>query len=77
MLKTREIKTSLPRFETLTLWTTFTDELNLTHATQDDDHGSRRAGAGIGAIEKKYTPRERGQKIMSTLEEDSLSATFN
>ena len=47
------------------------------HATQDDDHGSRRVGVGIGAIGKNYTLRERGQENLSRLEEDSLSTTFD
>ena len=54
----------------------FTCEPNFTHATQDGDHGSRRAGSGIGAIGKHYTPRERGQGRMSTHEYDFLS-TFD
>ncbi|KAM1111259.1 hypothetical protein ACFX19_010554 [Malus domestica] len=44
----------------------FTSEANFTHATQDDDHGSRRAGPGIGAIGKDYTRRERGKGILSS-----------
>ncbi|VVA40930.1 PREDICTED: LOC109819937 isoform, partial [Prunus dulcis] len=39
------------------------EEANFTHATQDEDHGSRRAGPGIGAIGKDYTRRERGKAI--------------
>ena len=35
----------------------FTDEDDFTHATQDEDHGSRRAGPGIKATRKPY----RGQ----------------
>ncbi|KAM2916542.1 hypothetical protein FF1_045441 [Malus domestica] len=53
----------------------FTGEANFTHATQDDDHGSRRAGPGIGAIGKDYTRRERGKGILSSQEDDSLSRT--
>ena len=36
----------------------FTCKDDFTHATQDEDHGSRRASPGIGAIGKPY----RGQK---------------
>ena len=53
----------------------FTGEANFTHATQDEDHGSRRAGPGIGAIGKDYTRRERGKAILSSQEDDSLSIT--
>ncbi|XP_050145920.1 uncharacterized protein LOC126621463 isoform X1 [Malus sylvestris] len=53
----------------------FTGEANFTHATQDDDHGSRRAGPGIGAIGKDYTRRERCKGILSSQEDDSLSRT--
>ena len=35
----------------------FTGEDDFTHATQDEDHGSRRAGADIGAIGKPYRGR--------------------
>ncbi|KAM1925520.1 hypothetical protein ACFX13_032793 [Malus domestica] len=53
----------------------FTGEANFTHATQDDDYGSRQAGPGIGAIGKDYTRRERGKGILSSQEDDSLSRT--
>ena len=53
----------------------FTGEANFMHATQDEDHGSRRAGPGIGAIGKDYTRRERGKAILSSQEDDSLSIT--
>ena len=36
----------------------FTGEDDFTHATQDKDHGSRRAGPGIGAIGKPYRGRQ-------------------
>ncbi|RVW63597.1 hypothetical protein CK203_057404 [Vitis vinifera] len=36
----------------------FTCENTFTHCTQDEDHGSRRAGPGIGAIGKPYRGRE-------------------
>ncbi|RVW78540.1 hypothetical protein CK203_049801 [Vitis vinifera] len=35
----------------------FTCENDFTHCTQDEDHGSRRAGPGIGAIGKPYKGR--------------------
>ena len=35
----------------------FTGENDFTHATQDEDHGSRRDGPGIGAIGKPYRLR--------------------
>ncbi|KAI5317211.1 hypothetical protein L3X38_036918 [Prunus dulcis] len=53
----------------------FTGEANFTHATQDEDHGSRQVGPGIGAIGKDYTRRERGKEILSSQEDDSLSIT--
>ncbi|KAL6272184.1 hypothetical protein ACE6H2_022876 [Prunus campanulata] len=60
----------LPRF-----MSPFTGEANFTHATQDEYHGSRRAGPGIGAIGKDYTRRERGKGTLSSQEDDSLSIT--
>ncbi|KAL6338646.1 hypothetical protein AAG906_021463 [Vitis piasezkii] len=36
----------------------FTYEDDFTHCTQDEDHGSRRAGPSIGAIGKSYRGRE-------------------
>ena len=36
----------------------FTCENDFTHCTQDEDHGSRRAGLGIEAIGKPYRGRE-------------------
>ncbi|KAM2191998.1 hypothetical protein EV2_028484 [Malus domestica] len=53
----------------------FTGEVNFTHVTQDEDHGSRRAGPRIGAIGKDYTRRERGKGTLSSQENDSLSIT--
>ena len=53
----------------------FTSEVNFTHATQDEDHGSRRAGPGIGAIWKDYTRRERCKGTLSSQEDNSLSIT--
>ena len=51
----------------------FTSEDEFTHATQDEDHGSRRAGPGIGAIGKPY----RGRQLrMTHHNEDSLSTSF-
>ncbi|KAJ9686759.1 hypothetical protein PVL29_015555 [Vitis rotundifolia] len=37
----------------------FTCENNFTHCTHDEDHDSRRAGPGIGAIGKPYRGREQ------------------
>ena len=37
----------------------FTGEDDFTHATQDEDHGSRRASPGIGAIGKPYRGKKR------------------
>ena len=37
----------------------FTGENDFTHATQDEDHGSRRDGPGIGAIGNPYKGRRR------------------
>ena len=37
----------------------FTGEDDFTHATQDEDHRSRRAGPCIGAIGKPYRGRQR------------------
>ncbi|KAM1253850.1 hypothetical protein TB2_041819 [Malus domestica] len=53
----------------------FIGEANFTHATQDDDHGRRRAGPRIGAIGNDYTLREKGKGILSSQEGDSLSIT--
>ena len=51
----------------------FTDEDDFTHATQDEDHGSRRVGPSIGASGKPY----RGiQRRMTPYKEDSFSASF-
>ena len=51
----------------------FTGEDDFTHATQDEDHGSRRAGPGIGSIGKPYRGRQRR---IAHNNEDSLSASF-
>ena len=51
----------------------FTGEDDFTHATQDEDQGSRRAGPGIGAIGKPYRGRQRR---MAHHNEDSLLASF-
>ena len=51
----------------------FTGEDDFTHATQDEDHGSRRAGPGIGAIGKPYRGRQRR---MTPYNEDSFSTSF-
>ncbi|RVW86129.1 hypothetical protein CK203_038010 [Vitis vinifera] len=51
----------------------FTCENDFTHCTQDEDHGSRRAGPGIGAIGKPYKGRER---TMASYNEDLLSGSF-
>ena len=47
----------------------FTGEDDFTHATQDEDHGSRRAGPGIGAIGKPHRGRQRE---MTPYNEDSF-----
>ena len=51
----------------------FTGEDDFTHATQDEDHGSRRAGPGIGAVGKPYRDQRRR---MTQHNEDSSSASF-
>ena len=51
----------------------FNGEDDFTHATQDEDHGSRRAGPGIGAIRKPYRGRQRR---MAHHDEDSFSVSF-
>ena len=51
----------------------FTGEDDFTHATQDEDHGSRRAGSGIGAFGKPHRGRQRR---MTPYNEDSFSASF-
>ena len=51
----------------------FTDEDDFTHATQDEDHGSRRAGLGIGATGKPYRGRQRR---ITPYNEDSFSSSF-
>ena len=50
-----------------------TGEDDFTHATQNENHGSRRAGPGIGAIGKPYRGR---QKRMTRHNEDLFSASF-
>ncbi|RVX11055.1 hypothetical protein CK203_013319 [Vitis vinifera] len=51
----------------------FTCENDFTHYTQDEDHGSRRASPGIGAIGKPYGERER---TMEPYNEELLSWSF-
>ena len=51
----------------------FIGEDDFTHATQDEEHGSRRAGPGIGAIGKPHRGR---QKRMTPYNEDLFSASF-
>ena len=51
----------------------FTNEDDFTHATLDEDHGSRRVGPGIGAIGKPYRGRQRR---MIPYNDDSFSASF-
>ncbi|RVW94894.1 hypothetical protein CK203_034577 [Vitis vinifera] len=51
----------------------FTCENDFTHCTQDEDHGSRRASPGIGAIGKPYRGRER---MMEPYNEELLSGSF-
>ena len=51
----------------------FTGEDDFTHATHDEDHGSRRVGLDIGAIGKPYRGRQRR---MTPYNEDSFSASF-
>ena len=41
----------------------FTGEDYFTHATQDEDHGSRRVGRGIEAIGKPYRRRQRRMTV--------------
>ena len=51
----------------------FTGENDFTHATQDENHGSKRVGSSIGVIEKPYKGRQRR---MTQHNEDSFSASF-
>ncbi|RVX01126.1 hypothetical protein CK203_022736 [Vitis vinifera] len=51
----------------------FTCENDFTHYTQDEDHDSRRAGLGIGAIGKPYRGRER---MMEPYNEELLLGSF-
>ena len=51
----------------------FTGEDDFTHATQDEDHRSRRVGPSIGAIGKPYRGRQRR---MTPYNEDSFSDSF-
>ena len=45
--------------------------------TQDEDHGCRGAGLGIGAIGKDFTRRNKGaESIMSPYDQDNLSVSF-
>ena len=54
----------------------FTGEEYYTHATQDEDHGTRNVGPGIGAVGKDYTSRKNGTMKMSHQEENSFSTNF-
>nr|CAN73152.1 hypothetical protein VITISV_025361 [Vitis vinifera] len=51
----------------------FTCENDFTHCTHDEDHGSRRAGPGIGAIGKPYRGKERMTKPYN---KELLSGSF-
>ena len=51
----------------------FTGEDDFTHATQDEDHRSRRASPGIEAIGNPYRGRQRK---MTQHNEDLFSASF-
>ena len=51
----------------------FTGEDDFTHVTQDEDHGSKRAGPSIRVIGKPYRGRQRR---MAHHNEGSLSASF-
>ena len=51
----------------------FISEDDFTHATQDEDHGFKRADTGVGAIRKPYRGR---QQRMTQHNEDSFSASF-
>ena len=51
----------------------FTGEDDFTHATQDEDHESRRVGPGVGAIGKPYRGRQRR---IAQHNEDLFSASF-
>ncbi|CAL2256638.1 unnamed protein product [Prunus armeniaca] len=50
----------------------FTVEADFTHATQDEDHGCREAGPGIGAIGKQYS-KKRSQPINPSEEDMAIS----
>ena len=51
----------------------FTCENDFTHCTHDEDHDSRKASPGIGAIGKLYRGRER---TMKSYNEELLSRSF-
>ena len=51
----------------------FNGEDDFTHVTKDEDHGSRRAGLGMGVVGKLYRGRRRR---MTQHNEDSFSASF-
>ena len=51
----------------------FTGEDDFTHATQDENQGSRRAGPSIGVIGNPYRGRQRR---IAHHNEDSLSGSF-
>ena len=51
----------------------FIGEDDFTHATQDEDHGSRRVGPSIGVIGKPYRGKQRR---MTPYNEDSFSTSF-
>ena len=51
----------------------FIGEDDFIYATQDEDHGSRRVGPGIGAIGNPYRGQQRR---MTRHNEDSFSISF-
>ena len=56
----------------------FTGEEQFIHATQDENHGSRDVGVGIGAIEKTFKGRRCGQQTrMSQYDGEFLATTFS
>ena len=54
----------------------FTGEEYYTHTTQDENHGIRNAGSGIGAVGKDYIGRENGTMKMSCQEKNFFSTNL-
>ena len=56
----------------------FIGKEQFSHATQDENHGSRATGVGIGAIGKTFEGIRHGQQmVMSPFNEEFLAMSFS